>query len=83
MALNSTLNPQYDEIGKGFVQQYYAFFDDPDQRQNLVHLYNVSEHKLTIVIKIHRIYAFCLRINIRYLLWEKNQIDSFVILNIT
>lgn len=36
------LNPQYDEIGKGFVQQYYAFFDDPDQRGNLVHLYNVS-----------------------------------------
>lgn len=41
MALNSTLNPQYEEIGKGFVQQYYAFFDDPDQRPNLVHLYNV------------------------------------------
>lgn len=37
-----TLNPQYEEIGKGFVAQYYAFFDDPDQRFNLIHLYNVS-----------------------------------------
>lgn len=35
------LNPQYEEIGKGFVQQYYAVFDDPEQRPNLVHLYNV------------------------------------------
>lgn len=37
-----TLNPQYDEIGKGFVAQYYLLFDDPEQRQNLVNLYNVS-----------------------------------------
>lgn len=44
MALNSTLNPQYEEIGKGFVQQYYALFDDPEHRPNLVHLYNVSEY---------------------------------------
>lgn len=36
------LNPQYDEIGKGFVQQYYALFDDPIQRPNLIHLFNVS-----------------------------------------
>lgn len=36
------LNPQYDEIGKGFVQQYYAIFDDPAQRPGLVNLYNVS-----------------------------------------
>lgn len=36
------LNPQYEEIGKGFVQQYYAIFDDPAQRPGLVNLYNVS-----------------------------------------
>lgn len=36
------LNPQYEEIGKGFVAQYYALFDDPAQRPNLVHLFNVS-----------------------------------------
>lgn len=36
------LNPQYDEIGKGFVQQYYALFDDPEQRPNLINLYSVS-----------------------------------------
>lgn len=37
------LNPQYEEIGRGFVQQYYALFDDPTQRPSLVNMYNVSE----------------------------------------
>lgn len=55
MALNPTLNPQYEEIGKGFVQQYYAFFDDPDQRPNLVHLYNVSTSYWTKFSLIPRI----------------------------
>lgn len=36
------LNPQYEVIGKGFVQQYYAMFDDPAQRPNLINMYNVS-----------------------------------------
>lgn len=36
------LNPAYEAIGKGFVQQYYALFDDPVQRQNLVNMYNVG-----------------------------------------
>uniref|UniRef100_T1D5B7 NTF2-related export protein n=1 Tax=Psorophora albipes TaxID=869069 RepID=T1D5B7_9DIPT len=36
------LNPQYEEIGKGFVTQYYAMFDDPAQRPNLVNLYNAE-----------------------------------------
>lgn len=36
------LNPQYDAIGKGFVQQYYTLFDDPAQRANLANMYNVS-----------------------------------------
>ncbi|XP_051170080.1 probable nuclear transport factor 2 [Leptopilina boulardi] len=35
-----TLNPQYEAIGKGFVQQYYALFDDPNQRGNLRIMYN-------------------------------------------
>lgn len=39
------LNPQYEDIGKGFVAQYYAIFDDPLQRPNLVNLYNVSGFK--------------------------------------
>ncbi len=36
------LNPAYEAIGKTFVEQYYALFDDTNQRQNLVNLYNVS-----------------------------------------
>lgn len=36
------LNPQYDEIGKGFVQQYYSIFDNPQARPNLINLYSVS-----------------------------------------
>ncbi|XP_047988572.1 probable nuclear transport factor 2 [Cydia fagiglandana] len=41
------LNPQYDAIGKGFVQQYYALFDDPAQRPNLANLYNVETSFMT------------------------------------
>lgn len=37
------LNPAYDAIGKGFVQQYYALFDDPNTRPQLANLYNVSD----------------------------------------
>lgn len=40
-----TLNPAYEAIGKGFVQQYYALFDDPNERSKLVNLYNVSIYK--------------------------------------
>lgn len=40
------LNPAYEEIGKGFVQQYYLLFDDPAQRPNLVNMYNVSSRPL-------------------------------------
>lgn len=36
------LNPSYEAIGKGFVQQYYALFDDPVQRPNLINMYNVG-----------------------------------------
>ncbi|KAF2901310.1 hypothetical protein ILUMI_04888 [Ignelater luminosus] len=41
------LNPQYEAIGKGFVQQYYALFDDPVQRPNLVNMYNVESSFMT------------------------------------
>lgn len=36
------LNPQYEDIGKGFVQQYYATFDDPNLRANVANFYSVS-----------------------------------------
>ncbi|XP_053673162.1 probable nuclear transport factor 2 [Anopheles nili] len=36
------INPQYEEIGKGFVTQYYALFDDSAQRPTLVNLYNAE-----------------------------------------
>ncbi|CAD7090171.1 unnamed protein product [Hermetia illucens] len=41
------LNPQYEEIGKGFVQQYYAMFDDPALRANLVNLYSANDSFMT------------------------------------
>ncbi|XP_019872020.1 probable nuclear transport factor 2 isoform X1 [Aethina tumida] len=41
------LNPQYEAIGKGFVQQYYALFDDPTQRANLVNMYNIESSFMT------------------------------------
>ena len=46
MALNQ-LNPAYEEIGKGFVQQYYALFDDPTQRANLANMYNAETSFMT------------------------------------
>ena len=42
------LNPQYEDIGKGFVSQYYALFDDPLQRPNVVNFYSVSKNKIKI-----------------------------------
>ncbi|GLV44496.1 Nuclear transport factor-2 [Carabus blaptoides fortunei] len=41
------LNPAYEAIGKGFVQQYYALFDDPRQRPNLVNMYNTESSFMT------------------------------------
>ncbi|XP_029037096.1 probable nuclear transport factor 2 isoform X2 [Osmia bicornis bicornis] len=41
------LNPQYEVIGKGFVQQYYALFDDPAQRPNLINMYNTESSFMT------------------------------------
>lgn len=34
-------NPQYDQIGKTFVQQYYTCFDDPTQRASVAAFYDV------------------------------------------
>ncbi|KAL5277203.1 NUTF2 family protein [Megaselia abdita] len=41
------LNPQYADIGNGFVQQYYAIFDDPAQRANVVNFYSATESFMT------------------------------------
>ena len=41
------LNPQYDSIGKAFVQQYYKLFDDAAHRHELIALYNTNESLLT------------------------------------
>ncbi|XP_028129237.1 probable nuclear transport factor 2 [Diabrotica virgifera virgifera] len=41
------INLQYDAIGKSFVQQYYMLFDDPNQRPNLVNMYNVEHSFMT------------------------------------
>ncbi len=37
-----SFNPQYDTIGKSFAQQYYAMFDNPASRGDLLRLYHVS-----------------------------------------
>ncbi|KAK4875854.1 hypothetical protein RN001_012276 [Aquatica leii] len=42
-----SLNLQYEAIGKGFVQQYYALFDDPVQRPNLANMYNIESSFMT------------------------------------
>ncbi|XP_063922031.1 probable nuclear transport factor 2 isoform X2 [Zophobas morio] len=41
------LNLQYEAIGKGFVQQYYAMFDDPAQRPSLANMYNIESSFMT------------------------------------
>lgn len=42
--------------GKGFVAQYYALFDDPNSRNSLVNMYNVSLNAVilsnSIVLKL-------------------------------
>ncbi|XP_050345236.1 probable nuclear transport factor 2 isoform X1 [Nymphalis io] len=45
--MSMALNPQYDAIGKGFVQQYYTLFDDPAQRPSLANMYNVETSFMT------------------------------------
>jgi len=41
------INPEYDNIGKAFTQQYYAMFDNPATRAQLVNLYNAEQSLMT------------------------------------
>ena len=38
------VNPNYEQIGKAFTQQYYALFDNAAQRPQLAALYNVRNY---------------------------------------
>lgn len=49
---NMAINVPYEAIGKGFVQQYYAMFDDPAQRPNLINMYNVRRERSHSVPKV-------------------------------
>lgn len=40
-------NLQYDQIGRTFVQQYYAYFDDPIQRAGLSIFYHEDKSLMT------------------------------------
>ncbi|XP_023220501.1 probable nuclear transport factor 2 [Centruroides vittatus] len=42
-----SLNPQFDTIGRSFVNQYYLMFDDPAQRANLANFYNEEKSLMT------------------------------------
>ncbi|XP_053208380.1 probable nuclear transport factor 2 [Panonychus citri] len=42
-----TLNPNYAEIGKNFVQQYYTLFDDPNLRAGILPLYSETNSLMT------------------------------------
>ncbi|XP_037709945.1 probable nuclear transport factor 2 [Drosophila subpulchrella] len=42
-----SLNPQYENIGKAFVQQYYAIFDDPPNRANVINFYDATNSFMT------------------------------------
>ena len=42
-----TLNPNYDQIGKAFTQQYYMMFDNAAQRAGLINLYNAEQSLMT------------------------------------
>jgi hypothetical protein len=37
------LNPNYEQIGKAFTQEYYALFDNPATRGQLQALYNADQ----------------------------------------
>ena len=41
------LNPNFDQIGKAFIQQYYAMFDNPATRGQLGALYNAEQSFLS------------------------------------
>lgn len=41
------LNPNYEQIGKAFTEQYYALFDDAARRPQLMALYNENQSLMT------------------------------------
>uniref|UniRef100_A0A1B0G9P0 NTF2-related export protein n=1 Tax=Glossina morsitans morsitans TaxID=37546 RepID=A0A1B0G9P0_GLOMM len=45
--LNKALNPQYENIGKGFVHQYYAIVDNSVQRANVTNFYSTIDSFMT------------------------------------
>jgi len=42
-----SLNPNYEQIGKAFTQQYYDMFDNQATRANLQQLYNAEQSLLS------------------------------------
>merc|ERR1712150_79282 len=42
-----TLNPQYEAIGRAFVQRFYMLFDDAAQRPQLAALYKADQSLMT------------------------------------
>jgi len=45
--MSANLNPQYEQIGKAFIDQYYQMFDNPATRANLQALYNAEQSLLS------------------------------------
>jgi len=45
--MSANLNPQYEQIGKAFTEQYYNMFDNPATRANLQQLYNAEQSLLS------------------------------------
>jgi len=45
--LGEMMNPDFKNIGEAFTQQYYALFDDPQRRAQLVNLYNPEQSLMT------------------------------------
>jgi len=42
-----SLNPNYEQIGKAFTEQYYNMFDNPATRSQLQALYNADQSLLS------------------------------------
>lgn len=42
------MNPNFDTIGKQFVEQYYAVFDNKDTRSQVAVMYHVSIYYLLL-----------------------------------
>jgi len=64
-----SLNPAYEAIGKGFVQQYYVLFDDPSQRPTLAAMYNVSVRNDVTSSTIKQLDTMFEKLRIPYLLF--------------